>query len=34
VVAIGALAVSLYFMVQIPGSFIPPEDASRVPISV
>jgi multidrug efflux pump subunit AcrB len=32
--AIGALAVSLYFMVQIPGSFIPPEDASRVPISV
>jgi hydrophobe/amphiphile efflux-1 (HAE1) family protein len=32
--AIGALAVSLYFMVQIPGSFIPPEDVSRVPLSV
>ena len=32
--AIGALAVSLYFMAQIPGSFIPPEDVSRVPISV
>ena len=32
--AIGALAVSLYFMVQIPGSFIPPEDVSRVSLSV
>ncbi|MCA8881563.1 MAG: efflux RND transporter permease subunit [Rhodobacteraceae bacterium] len=32
--AIGALAVSLFFMVQIPGSFIPPEDVSRIPISV
>jgi multidrug efflux pump subunit AcrB len=32
--AIGALAVSLYFMVQIPGSFIPPEDVSRISLSV
>lgn len=32
--AIGALIVSLHFMVQIPGSFIPPEDVSRIPISV
>ncbi len=32
--AIGILAVSLYFMVQIPGSFIPPEDVSRVSISL
>lgn len=32
--AIGALAVSLYFMMQIPGSFIPPEDVSRVSLSV
>ncbi|WP_435167633.1 efflux RND transporter permease subunit [Falsirhodobacter sp. 1013] len=32
--AIGVLAVSLFFMVQIPGSFIPPEDVSRIPISV
>ncbi|WP_050524546.1 efflux RND transporter permease subunit [Pseudorhodobacter wandonensis] len=32
--AIGVLAVSIYFMVQIPGSFIPPEDVSRIPISV
>jgi multidrug efflux pump subunit AcrB len=31
--AIGALAVSLYFMFQIPGSFIPPEDVSRISIS-
>jgi multidrug efflux pump subunit AcrB len=32
--ALGALAVSLYFMVQIPGSFIPPEDVSRISLSV
>ena len=32
--AIGVLAVSVYFMAQIPGSFIPPEDASRIPLSV
>ena len=32
--AIGILAVSVYYMIQIPGSFIPPEDVSRIPISV
>ncbi|MGB8812502.1 MAG: efflux RND transporter permease subunit [Paracoccaceae bacterium] len=32
--AIGVLAVSVYFMLQIPGSFIPPEDVSRISISV
>lgn len=32
--AIGILAVSVYFMIQIPGSFIPPEDVSRIPMSV
>ena len=32
--AIGVLAVSIYFMAQIPGSFIPPEDASRIPLSI
>ncbi|MDZ4136817.1 MAG: efflux RND transporter permease subunit, partial [Paracoccaceae bacterium] len=32
--AIGVLAVSVYFMFQIPGSFIPPEDVSRISISV
>ena len=32
--AIGALVVSLYFMMQVPGSFIPPEDVSRIPVSV
>jgi hydrophobe/amphiphile efflux-1 (HAE1) family protein len=32
--AIGILAVSIYYMIQIPGSFIPPEDVSRIPISV
>ena len=32
--AIGLLALSLYFMLQIPGSFIPPEDVSRVSVSV
>ncbi|MFN6976748.1 MAG: efflux RND transporter permease subunit [Gemmobacter sp.] len=33
-VAFGVLGVSLYFMAQIPGSFIPPEDVSRIPVSV
>jgi hydrophobe/amphiphile efflux-1 (HAE1) family protein len=32
--AFGVLAVSLFFMAQIPGSFIPPEDVSRIPVSV
>ncbi len=32
--AIGVLAVSIYFMIQIPGSFMPPDDVSRIPISV
>lgn len=34
IAAFGVLGVSVYFMAQIPGSFIPPEDASRLPISV
>ncbi len=33
-VAFGILVVSVYFMVRIPGSFMPPEDVSRVQISV
>lgn len=32
--AIGVLIVSIYFMVQVPGSFLPPEDVSRISISV
>jgi len=32
--AIGALFVSIYFLMQVPGSFIPPEDVSRISISV
>ncbi|MDO9523945.1 MAG: efflux RND transporter permease subunit [Gemmobacter sp.] len=32
--AIGVLAVSVFYMLQIPGSFMPPEDVSRIPISV
>ncbi|TFL16025.1 efflux RND transporter permease subunit [Jannaschia formosa] len=32
--AFGILAGSLYVMAQIPGSFIPPEDASRISLSV
>lgn len=32
--AIVILAISLFFMLRIPGSFIPPEDVSRIPISV
>jgi hydrophobe/amphiphile efflux-1 (HAE1) family protein len=31
--AIGALVVSVYFMVQIPGSLFPAEDASRIVVS-
>jgi multidrug efflux pump subunit AcrB len=34
VAAFGVLGVSLYFMAQIPGSFMPREDVSRIPISV
>ncbi|NCU20721.1 efflux RND transporter permease subunit [Candidatus Falkowbacteria bacterium] len=33
-VAIGVLAVSLFYMMRIPGSFMPSEDVSRIPISV
>ena len=32
--AIGFLAGSLYFLFQVPGSFLPPEDASRIVLSV
>ena len=32
--AIGVLAVSIYFMLQVPGSFMPPEDVSRISVSV
>ncbi len=32
--AFGILGVSLYFMAQVPGSFIPPEDASLITLSV
>ncbi|WP_444666348.1 efflux RND transporter permease subunit [Cereibacter changlensis] len=32
--AIGVLAVSIFFMLRVPGSFIPPEDVSRIPLSV
>lgn len=32
--AIGSLVVAVYFMTQIPGSFLPPEDVSRVSVSV
>ncbi len=34
VAAFAVLGVSLWFMAQIPGSFIPPEDVSRIPVSV
>ena len=33
VAAIGVLVVSVFFMLRIPGSFIPPEDVSRIPIA-
>ncbi len=32
--AIGIFIVSMYFMLKVPGSFIPPEDVSRISISV
>lgn len=32
--AIIVLAISVFFMLRIPGSFLPPEDVSRIPISV
>jgi len=32
--AIGSLVVAVYFLGQVPGSFLPPEDVSRVSISV
>ena len=32
--AIGVLAVSVYYMLQIPGSFLPPEDVSRIAVSI
>ncbi len=34
IAAIGVLVLSVFFMLKIPGSFIPPEDVSRIPISV
>ena len=32
--AFGVLAVSVYYMLQVPGSFMPPEDVSRISVSV
>ncbi|MDP2085833.1 MAG: efflux RND transporter permease subunit [Gemmobacter sp.] len=32
--AIGVLIVSVYFMIQVPGAFMPPEDVSRISVSV
>ena len=32
--ALGVLAVSIFFMMQVPGSFIPADDASRISVSV
>ncbi|MFA9231495.1 MAG: efflux RND transporter permease subunit [Microgenomates group bacterium] len=32
--AIVVLIISMYFMLQVPGSFLPPEDVSRVSVSV
>ncbi len=34
VAAFGVLLVSLYFMAQVPGAFLPPEDVSRISVSV
>lgn len=34
VAAFGVLAVSMYFMLQVPGAFLPPEDVSRISVSV
>ncbi|MDZ7905046.1 MAG: efflux RND transporter permease subunit [Cypionkella sp.] len=32
--AFAVLAISMYFMLQVPGAFLPPEDISRVSVSV
>lgn len=32
--AIASLVISVYFLFQVPGSFLPPEDASRVSLSI
>ena len=32
--ALGVLAVSVFFMMQVPGSFLPADDASRISVSV
>lgn len=32
--AIGVLIISMYFMLQVPGAFLPPEDVSRISVSV
>ncbi len=32
--AIGVLIVSVHFMLQVPGAFLPPEDVSRISVSV
>ena len=32
--AVGVLAVSIFFMLQVPGSFLPPDDAGRISVSV
>ncbi len=32
--AIGVLIVSVYYMLQVPGAFMPPEDVSRISVSV
>jgi hydrophobe/amphiphile efflux-1 (HAE1) family protein len=34
VAALGVLGVSIYFMLQVPGSFLPPEDTSRISVSI
>ncbi len=34
VAAIGAVILSVYLLAQVPGSFIPPEDASRITVSL
>ena len=34
IAAIGVLVLSVYFMLRIPGSFLPPEDVSRISLSV
>ena len=34
ITAVGVLFVSVHFMLQVPGSFMPPEDVSRISVSV